>query len=163
MTSTRKARPPTGLPNANELLDDPTNRTLLRELSGDPRLSMAELARRAGVSGPTAAERVSKMYEAGVITGVRLQIDQAALGRPVTAFVRVRPFAGRLDRIIAIAREIPDVVECHRITGEDCFLVRVCLPRVEDLDRVLDQFLLYGQTTTSIVQSVPVPLRALPL
>ena len=58
---------------------------------------------------------------------------------------------------------LPQVVECHRITGEDCFILKVGLDSLDNLDLILDQFLVYGQTTTSIVQSTPVPRRNLPL
>jgi len=58
---------------------------------------------------------------------------------------------------------MPQVVECHRVTGEDCFIIKVHLDALENLDLILDRFLRYGQTTTSIVQSTPVPLRAPPL
>jgi Lrp/AsnC family leucine-responsive transcriptional regulator len=81
----------------------------------------------------------------------------------VTVIVRVRPMPGQLPRLVELAREIPNVVECHRITGEDCFLMKVHLESIEVLDTVLDRFLAFGQTTTSIVQSSPVPARALPL
>ena len=86
-----------------------------------------------------------------------------SLGLPVTVYVRVRPAAGQLPRIIELARSVPQVVECHRITGEDCFIVKVHLDAIENLDQVLDRSLAFGQTTTSIVQSSPVPLRAPPL
>ncbi|MDQ2742211.1 MAG: Lrp/AsnC ligand binding domain-containing protein, partial [Chloroflexota bacterium] len=65
--------------------------------------------------------------------------------------------------IAELARSFPEVVECHRITGEDCFILKAYIPSVDQLDRVLDRFLLHGTTTTSIIQSSPVPLRPLPL
>jgi Lrp/AsnC family leucine-responsive transcriptional regulator len=68
-----------------------------------------------------------------------------------------------LPRVVALAREVPEVVECHRITGEDCFIMKVHLPAMDQLDRILDRFLMFGVTTTSIVQSSPVPPRSLPL
>jgi Lrp/AsnC family leucine-responsive transcriptional regulator len=132
---------------------------LLTELDADPRISTAELARRVGVSVPTARDRIRRLHETGVIRGYRLDIDPAALGLPVAAFVRVRPGPGQLPKIAELARSLPQVAECHRITGEDCFLVRVHAPDVAAFEEVLDRFLLYGQTTTSIIQSTPVPLR----
>ena len=99
----------------------------------------------------------------GVITGFRVEVDPAALGLPVAAFVRVRPTAGQLVRIIALAESLPQVSECHRITGEDCVLVKVHAAEIGELERTLDQFLLHGQTVTSIVVSTPVPPRPLPV
>lgn len=109
------------------------------------------------MSAPAVTERVQRLEEAGVIRGYRLDIDPAAIGLPVSAWVRVRPGPGQLTSIAKLAVDIPEVVECHRITGEDCFLLKVHVSAVDQLETVLDRFLLYGQTTSSIVQSSPVP------
>ncbi len=142
---------------------DAVNLRLLAELRDNPRLPMTELGRRVGMSSPAVTERVRRLEESGVIRGYRLDLDPAALGLPLTAFVRVRPNPGQLPRVADLAQAIPEVVECHRITGEDCFILKVHLPAVDQLDRILDRFLLLGATTTSIVQSSPVPLRPPPL
>ena len=157
MTS-HAARPPSGLPSGKSLLDD-VNRRLLTALGADPRLSAAELARRVGLSAPAVRERLTRLTEAGVIRGYRLDIDPAALGLPVTAWVRVRPGPGQLPRIAELAARTPEVSECHRISGEDCFLLKVHVPAIDALEAVLDQFLLYGQTHSSFVVSTPVPPR----
>src|ERR1051325_11175021 len=146
----------------HELLDD-VNVRLLKELQQDPRLTMSELGRRVAMSAPAVTERVRRMEEAGIILGYRLDINPVPLGLPITVYVRVRPNPGQLPRVAELARQIPEVVECHRITGEDCFILKVHIPGIEQLDRLLDRFLLYGSTTTSIVQSTPVPLRVPPL
>ncbi|HEV8567098.1 MAG TPA: Lrp/AsnC family transcriptional regulator [Actinoplanes sp.] len=142
---------------------DEVNLRLLAELHDKPRQSMSELARRVGMSAPAVTERVQRLEAAGVIVGYRMEVDPAALGMPVTALVRIRPGPGQLSKIAQTARETPQVVECHRITGEDCFFLRVHAPSIGDLEEVIDRFLLFGQTTTSIVVSTPVPLRPLPL
>jgi Lrp/AsnC family leucine-responsive transcriptional regulator len=142
---------------------DEINVRLLAELHDDPRLSMSELGRRIGMSAPGVTERVQRLEATGVIAGYRMDVDPAALGMPVTALVRVRPGPGQLPKISRVAQETPQVVECFRVTGEDCFLMKVHAPSIEALESVLDSFLLFGQTTTSIVVSTPVPLRPLPL
>ncbi len=147
---------------ASEVLDA-TNLAILRLLLDDPRLPMSELARRVGMSAPAVTERVQRLHEAGVIRGTRLDLDQVALGLGITAFVRVRPMPGQLQAIAHLARSTPEIVECHRITGEDCFIMKVLVGRVELLEAVLDDILAHGNTTSSIVQSTPVPLRAPPL
>ena len=147
----------------SELLQDPRNVELLSLLGDNPRLGISELARRIGMSAPAVRERVLRLEEAGVIRGYRLELDPAALGYPVCAYVRVRPAPGQLLKVAELARVLPQVVECHRVTGEDCFVLKVHFPSISDLDQVLDRFLAYGQTTTSIVQSTPVPPRNLPL
>jgi len=142
---------------------DPVNVRILRALCADPRLSMSALGRQVGMSAPAVTERVQRLEEAGVIRGYRLDIDPAAVGFPVAAWVRVRPGPGQLPKIAELAAAIPEVVECHRITGDDCFLMKMYVPAVDQLEDVLDRFLLYGQTTSSIVQSSPVPPRPVPL
>lgn len=154
----RTPRPPTGLPDGKSLLDE-TNTRLLDVLTADPRASAAEVARRLGMSAPAVRERLARLAEAGVIRGYRVDIDPAALGLPVAAWVRVRPGPGQLPRIAELAARTPQVSECHRISGEDCFLLKVHVAGIEALEAVLDQFLLYGQTTSSFVVSTPVPPR----
>ena len=148
---------------ARELAADPVNVRLLAELSHDPRISMSALGRAIGLSAPATSERFRRLVDAGVITGFRVDIDPRAVGLPVSAWVRVRPGPGMLPKVTALAQEIPQVTECHRITGEDCFLLKVHAPGVTEFEDVLDRFLLYGQTTSSIVQSSPVPPRLPPL
>jgi Lrp/AsnC family leucine-responsive transcriptional regulator len=142
---------------------DAVNRRVLEELLQEPRLTMSELGRRIGMSSPAVTERVRRLEEAGVIRGYRLELNPMALGLPIAAYIRVRPNPGQLPRIAELAQQIPEVVECHRVTGEDCFILKVYIPAIDQLDRLLDSFLLYGSTTTSIIQSSPVPLRPPPL
>jgi Lrp/AsnC family transcriptional regulator, leucine-responsive regulatory protein len=98
-----------------------------------------------------------------VITGYRAEVDPKAIGFPIAAVVRVRPTTRQLQKIPELAREIPEVVDCHRITGEDCFFVKLHLRSMDDLEEILDRFIVLGQTTTSIIHSSPVAGRALPL
>jgi len=151
------------MPVLSNILRDDKNIDLLGLLQNDPRMSISELSRRIGLSAPAVKERVTRLEEAGVIAGYRLDLNPKALGFPVMAFVRIRPMPGQLPKIIALAQSMPEVSECHRITGEDCFILKVHLDALENLDLVLDRFLAFGQTTTSIIQSSPVPLRGPPL
>jgi Lrp/AsnC family transcriptional regulator, leucine-responsive regulatory protein len=148
--------------NENSLLD-PINRRLLQELQADARVTMAELGRRINLSAPAVAERVLRLERAGVITGYRAEVDPKAIGYPIGAVVRVRPTTRHLQKIPELAKEIPEVVDCHRITGEDCFFIRLHLRSMDDLEGILDRFLALGQTTTSIIHSSPVARRVLPL
>ena len=116
-----------------QLLDE-TNRRILEELQADARLSMAELGRRVSLSPPAVADRVQRLERAGVITGYHATVDPKAIGFPIAAVVRVRPASRQLHKIPEVAREIPEVVECYRITGEDCFFVKLHLRAMEDLE-----------------------------
>jgi Lrp/AsnC family leucine-responsive transcriptional regulator len=142
---------------------DSVNVRLLEALHEDPRLSMSELARRVGMSAPAVTERVQRLRRSGVISGFRMDVDPVALGMPVTAFVRVRPGPGQLPKVAEAARDTPEVVECYRITGEDCFILKLHGSSIGELEATLDRFLMFGQTTTSIVVTTPVPSRPLPL
>ncbi|TAM76413.1 Lrp/AsnC family transcriptional regulator [bacterium] len=142
---------------------DAVNVRVLEHLLEDPRLTMSELGRRVGMSAPAVAERVQRLLEAGVITGFSTELSPKALGRPIAAYIRIRPVARQLTKVAEVARRSPEVVECHRITGEDCFLMKAYVGAVEDLEGLIDRFLPFGQTTTSIVQSSPVPRRSPPL
>ena len=146
------------LQSGKSLLDE-VNRGILTALTKDPRLSTAELARRVGMSAPAVRERVNRLEEVGVIRGYRLDVDPAAMGIPVAAWVRIKPGPGQLPKIAALAARTPEVSECHRISGEDCFLLKLHVPALEALEDVLDRFLIHGQTTSSLIISTPVPPR----
>jgi len=142
-------------------LDD-LDRRIVAELQAEPRLRVAELARRVGLSAPAAAERLRRLEEGGVLS-YRAVVNPRAIGYPVCVIVRISPVGGGLTLIPGIAREVPNVTECYRITGEDCFIMTVYLRSTEELEPVLDLFTPYGKTTTSIVAATPVPPRPLPV
>jgi Lrp/AsnC family transcriptional regulator, leucine-responsive regulatory protein len=158
--ATRRPRPE----RAYESKDpDGTDLRILVELQANARLSLAELGRRVGLSAPAVADRVQRLEDTGVITGYHAEVDPRALGFPVTLMVRVRPAVREVQRIAKIAQEIPEIVECHRMTGDDCYAFILHLRSVDRLEPILDRFTPYGRTTTSLIQSSPVPRRPLPL
>jgi Lrp/AsnC family leucine-responsive transcriptional regulator len=158
MTINHQAKSVPRLPAGKHDLD-PVNRRLVQLLTENPRAGVPELARAVEMSAPAVRERVNRLHESGVIRGYRLEVDPAAVGLPVTAWVRIRPGPRQLARIAELARDTPQVSECHRISGEDCFLLKVHIPAVEDLEDILDRFQLYGQTTSSFVVATPVEPR----
>jgi Lrp/AsnC family transcriptional regulator, leucine-responsive regulatory protein len=151
------------LTQSKRQLLDQTDRRIVTELVADGRLSFAELGRRVSLSPPAVAERVDRLERAGVITGYRATVDPRALGYELEAIVRIKPAARQLPRIPELAAEIPEISECHRITGDDCFFLKVHLRSIDDLAGLLDRFLAYGETTTSIVNGTPIPHRAPPI
>jgi Lrp/AsnC family transcriptional regulator, leucine-responsive regulatory protein len=142
---------------------DQIDQKIVGELLEDGRLPIAELGRRVNLSSPAVAERLKRLERTGVVTGYRAQVDPRALGYELLAIVRIKPAPRQLPKIPELAAEIAQVVECHRITGEDCFYLKVYLRSIDELSGLLDQFLVYGETTTSIVNSTPIPLRDPPL
>jgi Lrp/AsnC family leucine-responsive transcriptional regulator len=140
---------------------DGTDTALLRELQEDARLSLAELGRRVGLSPPAVADRLERLEEAGAIRGYRAEVDPRALGYELAIVLRIRPAPRELKKVAELAQRTPEVVECHRITGDDCYLMKAHARDVEHLEELIDRFAVYGQTTTSLVQSSPVPRRTL--
>lgn len=145
----------------NGIVTDATNLRLLAELQQDARLSLAELGRRVGLSSPAVAERLKRLEDDGVITAYRAQVDPRRLGYSLGVVIRIRPAPRQLRDVAQLARDTPEVVECHRVTGDDCYVMTAYVRDVEHLEEVIDQFAAYGQTTTSIMQSSPVPRRGL--
>jgi Lrp/AsnC family transcriptional regulator, leucine-responsive regulatory protein len=142
---------------------DATDLKIIRELIDDGRLTLAELGRRVSLSSPAVAERVKRLEQSGVITGYHAEIDLRKFGYQLTAIVRIRPAPGRLPKIPEIAQQIPEVTECHRITGEDCFYLKIQLRSIDGLTQLLDRFLDFGETTTSIINGTPISQRMPPL
>jgi Lrp/AsnC family transcriptional regulator, leucine-responsive regulatory protein len=136
---------------------------IVAEIQADARLTMAELGRRVGLSAPAVTERLARLEDRGVIRGYHADVDPRALGLALSAVVRIRPAPGQLQNVADAAVKTPEVVECTRITGEDCYIMRAHVRDVEHLEEVIDRFAVLGQTTTSIVQSSPVPARGLAL
>jgi Lrp/AsnC family leucine-responsive transcriptional regulator len=138
---------------------DATDMRILRILLDDARTSVADIARAVGMSAPSVSERMRRLEENGTIQGYAAQINPAALGLPLGAWLRVRPVPGELARVAEILKEIPEIATCDRVTGEGCFIARVQVRSVVDLERVIDRIIPYAMTNTSIVQSSPVPAR----
>jgi Lrp/AsnC family transcriptional regulator, leucine-responsive regulatory protein len=149
--------------NADDALIDTVNLRLLDELQADARVTLAELGRRVGLSAPAVGERLQRLRDGGVITAYRTEVDPRALGFALSVVLRVRPAPRQLGKVIEVARVSSEVVECHRITGEDCFFMKLHVRDVEHLEEVIDRFLPFGQTTTSIIQSSPVAPRGVAL
>jgi Lrp/AsnC family leucine-responsive transcriptional regulator len=138
---------------------DATNRQLIEALQDDARLSLAELGRRVGLTAPAVGERLGRLEQARIIRGYHADIDPRALGYELSVVLRIRPAPRMIAKVAELARDTPEVTECHRVTGEDCFVMRLHVRDVLHLEELIDRFVLYGQTTTSIVQSSPVPGR----
>jgi len=134
---------------------------ILKELQEDARTSFAELGRRVGLTTPAVIERVRKLEDVGVIIGYRAEIDTAKVGLPITAFVRMSIVGVDYSHIIEVAQEASEVLECHRGTGNDSFIMKVAVSDVSHLQTLIDKLTPYGITTTSIVLSSPVQRRVI--
>ena len=142
---------------------DATDIRVLKAMLEDPRLPISRLAKLVKMSRPSVGDRIRKLETQGVIRGWSVDLDPSMLGFPLTCYVRIRPGQGHHGTVANLAQQTPQVVECHRITGEDCILLKVVIESMSDLGQLLDRFLPYGQTTTSVIQSSPVAPRPPPL
>lgn len=133
---------------------------ILDILQADARTTLAEIGRRIHMSQPAVAERVRRMEAAGVITGYHAHVDPAALGYPITAFIRV---AKRIHEtpLELVAAQLPEIVECHSITGDDCGVVKVVAASVGDLERVITALTRCGVTSSSLILSSSIERKAL--
>lgn len=132
---------------------------ILQELQQNARIPFSELGRRVGLSAPAVTERVRKLEDSGVITGYRVHLNLQRLGRPIAAIIRLGNPGDRSDQVITQVRAMPEVLSCHRVTGNDAFVIRVAVMSVEHLERVIGQLDPYGSTTTSLILSSPVEDR----
>ena len=142
---------------------DEIDAVILTMLIENGRTTTAELARKVTMSSPSVAERVRRLEEAGIITGYSAIISLKAIGLPIAAWIRVRPVPGEMQRVAVIIQGIPEISQCDRVTGEDCFLARAHLASIADMERVIDLIVPYAMTNTSIIQSSPVEMRLPPL
>ena len=142
-----------------EVALDETDLRLLAALDRNARTSMADLARLVGLSPQSTADRISRLEDVGVITGFTVRLDPPALGLRLGAFIRVRPAMGELQRVAQLLADIPEIVECDRVTGDDCFIAKAYVSDVGALERIIDRLLPFAQTNTSIIQSSPVKRR----
>lgn len=138
---------------------DGVDARLLASLAEDARISLAELARRVGLSPPSVAERLRRLEESGVIEGYTVRVNPAALGFPIAAWLRVRPVPGEMKRVAEILQGLREIAQCDRVTGEDCFIARVQVRSMGHLEEVIDAIIPFAMTNTSIVQSSPIEAR----
>ena len=138
---------------------DESDRRLIEALDRNARTSTADLARLIGLSPQSTSDRIKRLEDLGVIAGFTVRLDPTMLGLGIGAYIRIRPAMGELQRVTKLVTDIREIVECDRVTGEDCFVAKVFVPRVDDLERVIDRLLPFAQTNTSIIQSSPVRRR----
>ncbi len=138
---------------------DHIDRNILMELQTNGRVSYAELGQTVGLTTPAVIERVRKLEDAGIITGYRAEIDMAKVCLPIMAFVRMSITGVDYSHIIEVAQGSAEVLECHRGTGGDSFIMKVAVRDVEHLQELIDRLVPYGITTTTIVLSSPVKRR----
>ena len=144
------------------MLDD-LDRRIVMILAEDARISLKELAQRVNLSSPSTSERLRRLEERGVIRAFTVDIDPEALGYALQAIVRIRPLPGKLHAVQQLIEDIPQFSECDKVTGDDCFIARLHIRSIDELDQILDRITDKAETNTAIVKAQPVKRRLPPL
>src|SRR5579871_3937765 len=144
------------------MLDD-TDQRILEALIEDSRISLKSLAQLAGLSSPAVAERLRRLEKSGVIRSFTVDVDPQALGYTLKAIVRIKPLAGKMHILEKLLQSTPEICECDKVTGDDCYVARLCVRSIEHLEEILDRIGDKAETNTSIVKSQPVRRRTPPL
>ncbi|MBD9397010.1 Lrp/AsnC family transcriptional regulator [Pseudomonas sp. PDM11] len=144
-------------------MTDEIDQQLIVALTEDSRRSLKALAQISGLSSPSVAERLRKLEEKGVLKGYRVDVDPRAFGYQLQAIVRIRPLPGQLHEVERQIQATPQFTECDKVTGEDCFIARLNVRSMEQLDEILDHINVYALTNTAIVKKTTVKRRLPPM
>lgn len=142
---------------------DENDQRIIKALQADARISLKDLAERVGLSSPSVSERMRRLEERGVVRGYAADIEPQLVGYPLQAIVRIRPLPGKLAAVQKLIEKMPEVGECDKVTGDDCFVARLYVRSIEQLDVLLDRVAEQASTSTAIVKSQVVRRRAPPL
>lgn len=146
-----------------ERLLDRTGLKILRALQKNARLSFSELGRQVALSPPAVAERVRKMEEGGIISGYHARVEPGTVGLPIMAFILLKTRAEKYPDIISLAGHLPEVMECHHVSGGESFIIRVVAAAIPNLEKLIEKLSSFGETSTLVVLSSPVVKQVLDL
>ncbi len=135
---------------------------ILEVLLKDARISLKDLGQQVGLSSPSISERLHRLEERGVIRGFTVDIDPQALGYQLQAIVRIRPLPGKLQIVQKLIEETPEFCECDKVTGEDCYIARLYVRSIAQLDQIIDRIADKAETNTAIVKAQPIKRRPPP-
>lgn len=138
---------------------DSTDWLILSEVQSDGRIPLTELGKRVNLSASATTERVKRLEATGVITGYHAEVDLAKVGLTVLAVVRLKYPGSRHQPLHRLLQERPEILECLRTTGDDCYLLKVAASSMAHLEQLVDELAQFGSTTTNVVYSQTLPYR----
>lgn len=149
------------------MIDD-VDRSILELLQENARISAAEISRSIGLAQSAVHQRIRKLEESGVVLGYEARVNPRAVGRGLVSFVRVQTGESAVaSEITAALVELPEVLEVHRVVGEDCFFVKVRVEGPEALAELLDEKLQrvpgVASTKTTIVLTTAKETHRMPV
>lgn len=134
---------------------------MLEELQHNARISYRDLGAKVGLTAPAVADRIRKMEKAGVLMGYRAIIDHEAIGAPILAIVRLKTRGDAVKTVNELVVQLPEILEAHRVTGSENFVIRAILKDMHHLEALLDQLNPFGETITNVVTSSAVKRRVI--
>jgi Lrp/AsnC family leucine-responsive transcriptional regulator len=141
-------------------LDD-IDRRILNILTNDGRISLSELAQKVSMSAPSVTDRVRRLEDKGILLGFTIDLDLSMLGYALEAIVRIKPRPGKLKQVENMIESESRFVSCDRVTGDDCYIAKLLLKTIDELDSLLEPFHDYAETNTSIVKSSLIKRRTM--
>ena len=138
---------------------DKYDRLILGELLDNGRASFAELARKVNLSAPAVAERVAKLESSGVITGYQAKVDLAKIGLPIQCVIELRLNQHGKQQVYDDLAQIPQITECHRVTGDPCVILQAAVGSMAELEQLINRVAQFGFSKTSIVLSSAIERR----
>ena len=142
---------------------DEKDQKIINLLIGDARTSLSDLAAQVGLSAPAISERLRRLERTGVIRAFTVDLDPKALGYPLEALVRIRPMPGQVAFVEKLITETPQIIECDKVTGDDCFVARMSVASMEEIDAILERISEKASTSTSLIKRTPLKRRPPPL
>lgn len=143
-------------------LDD-ADKAIIDLLLHDSRISLRAIGAQVGLTAPAVRDRILRLEDVGIIEGFSIRLNARSLGFSLEAILRVEPLPGKLRAVEKALQDMPEIVDCSVVTGEDCFVARLLLREVSELDRLLGPLHDIARTKTSIVHRQPVPPRRPPI
>jgi Lrp/AsnC family leucine-responsive transcriptional regulator len=144
-------------------MTDVIDQLLLNALVEDSQRSLKALAQISGLSSPSVADRLRRLEARGVVKGYTVEIDPKCFGYQFQAIVRIRPLPGHLQEVERQIQAIPEFTECDKVTSDDCFIARLHVRSMEQLDTLLDRLNTHAETNTAIVKKTPFKRRLPPM
>ncbi len=132
---------------------DDIDEQLLDILKDNSRLSFADLGRKINLSPSTVRERVQKLEDIGIIKKYSIQLDNKKLGFDLEAFILLKIFPGQLIHVLKKIKKFKEIKEVHRITGSQNIHLKVVLKDQLELQKLLDQLMVFGDTNTFLILS----------
>ncbi len=126
-------------------------------------MPLKALADQIGLSSPSTSERLRRLEERGIIQTYTLEVSPQALGYQLQAIIRIRPLPGQSRAVQKLIEGTPEFYECDKVTGDDCYIVRLFVTSMEQLDTVVERIAAKAETNTVLVKSQPIKRRLPPL